>query len=159
MIQTSYYGKSGSLPNAVCISTRPPDWLRNRIAEYPDLAPRRDMLKMGTKQYCDEFQRILERLNPQKVAADMEGKVMLCYEKQGEFCHRHIVARWLYDELGIIVPEVTFTGMVQIGPGQYWDTANPTVIEQSYRSDRSKPPEHLQRKIPEVKVDPQLTLF
>jgi uncharacterized protein (DUF488 family) len=29
------------------------------------------------------------------VAQALEGKVLLCYEKSGDFCHRHLVAEWL----------------------------------------------------------------
>ena len=37
----------------------------------------------------------LDKLDPHKVAVDLEGKTLLCYEKSEDFCHRHIVAAWL----------------------------------------------------------------
>ena len=36
----------------------------------------------------------------------LNNKILLCYEDNMEFCHRHIVAYWLELELGISVPEV-----------------------------------------------------
>ena len=41
------------------------------------------------------FAETLNKLDPHIVAAELEGKVLLCYEKSEDFCHRHIVAEWL----------------------------------------------------------------
>ena len=30
---------------------------------------------------------------------------LICYEKPSDFCHRHLVANWLYKELNIITEE------------------------------------------------------
>ena len=42
---------------------------------------------------------VLDKLSPEQVKADMESYgesvVMLCIEKPNEFCHRHLVAKWL----------------------------------------------------------------
>lgn len=36
-----------------------------------------------------------------------DGKViLLCYEKTGDFCHRHLVADWIKSELGIDCQEL-----------------------------------------------------
>lgn len=49
-----------------------------------------------TEQYEQAyFKETLELLNPHIVAAELEEKVLLCYEKSEDFCHRHIVAEWL----------------------------------------------------------------
>ena len=40
-------------------------------------------------------QETLDKLNPHVVAKDLNNKVLLCYEKSTDFCHRHIVAAWL----------------------------------------------------------------
>ena len=37
----------------------------------------------------------LDKLDPHKVAAELDEKVLLCYEKSEDFCHRHIIAAWL----------------------------------------------------------------
>ena len=57
------------------------------------------------------YSEVLDNLNPQDVYNKLYelsvGKdcVLLCYEKSDDFCHRHIVAKWLEDNLGIIVKE------------------------------------------------------
>lgn len=38
---------------------------------------------------------VLNKLDVHQVAKDLNGKVLLCFEKEGDFCHRHIVAKWL----------------------------------------------------------------
>lgn len=53
-----------------------------------------------SKKYQDQYKEAyyeenLSKLNPHIVAAELEGKVLLCYEKSEDFCHRHIVAEWL----------------------------------------------------------------
>lgn len=49
-----------------------------------------------TEQYeRGYYQETLNKLNPHIVAAELEGKVLLCYEKSEDFCHRHLVAEWL----------------------------------------------------------------
>jgi hypothetical protein len=30
----------------------------------------------------------------------------LCWEKKGKFCHRHLVAKWFKEKLGIEVKEI-----------------------------------------------------
>jgi uncharacterized protein (DUF488 family) len=37
----------------------------------------------------------LDKLNPKLVGDMLQNKVLLCYEKSSDFCHRHIVAAWL----------------------------------------------------------------
>lgn len=76
---------------------------------YPDLFPSESLLKwwksvpeeLQWKNYYQQLyftyykQETLDKLDPHKVAADLENKVLLCYEKSTDFCHRHIVAAWL----------------------------------------------------------------
>lgn len=61
------------------------------------------------KRYIERYHKeVLYKLNPMKVAKDLDGKILLCYEKPESFCHRHIFAEWMkiYDleveELGIV---------------------------------------------------------
>jgi hypothetical protein len=55
------------------------------------------------KRYYEE---VLSKLDPEQVASDLEGSVLLCHEKDSTFCHRKIVAEWLEAALGIKVPEM-----------------------------------------------------
>jgi uncharacterized protein (DUF488 family) len=47
-----------------------------------------------------EIKDVLEEL-------ENEGKdiIFLCYEKSGDFCHRHILADWLEENMGVRVEE------------------------------------------------------
>ena len=119
-MKTSYFARAGSFPGAIAISQGvPPGYYGHR---YLALAPSWDLLewykqelKQGasltlveesyTKRYQDEVLRVLyaplvaEELL--KLAAPHEP-ILLCWEKPGKFCHRHLVAAWL----GISVTEV-----------------------------------------------------
>lgn len=74
---------------------------------YPALFPTWDMIKMTDEEEYEKAYRenVLSKLDPVKVYEDLEDAVILCHEsidkiKSGEtFCHRHIIARWLEEEL------------------------------------------------------------
>ncbi|MEW6657204.1 MAG: hypothetical protein AB1424_00960 [Thermodesulfobacteriota bacterium] len=79
---------------------------------YPALAPRREMLKMDEAAYRVEYQKILDKLDPHKVFADLgEDAILLCWEAPGRFCHRRLVAEWLEKHLGVHVPELQEPGL------------------------------------------------
>lgn len=113
MIRTSYFSINANHPDAVSISLYSPDWFHGE--EYTLLTPQREMFRMwkdhpnlGNDWYRDQFYKTtLINLDVHKVARDMEGKVMLCYEKSGDFCHRHLVADWLRDA-GYEVEEIKY---------------------------------------------------
>jgi hypothetical protein len=91
--------------STVSIALRAPNWYRGR--RYSALAPRREMLKMDEATYRVEYQKILDKLDPQKVLDDLgEDAVLLCWEAPGKFCHRRLVAEWLEKHLGRPVPEL-----------------------------------------------------
>ena len=86
---------------------------------YLDLAPKRDFFKTwrnnigiipdeeNNAYYMDEFyDKVLSVLDVEKVYNDLDGKVLLCYEDNMDFCHRHIVAAWFELLLGFEIPEV-----------------------------------------------------
>jgi hypothetical protein len=55
------------------------------------------------------FLKHLESLDKEAVRRALEGfgdnVILLCYEKPGDFCHRHIVADWLESNFGMRVDE------------------------------------------------------
>ena len=51
------------------------------------------------------YEQVLRKLDAQKVYDDLKDKTLLCWEKSGKFCHRRIVAEWIYNEIGVIVEE------------------------------------------------------
>jgi hypothetical protein len=106
MIQTSYYQKSGSLPNAVGISQGVPKWYTGAL--YKKLAPPWEIVKIENEATFRRLyhEMVLSHLNPVHVADDLEGKVLLCWELPGQFCHRRLVAEWLEKNLLIEVPEL-----------------------------------------------------
>lgn len=77
-----------------------------------ELAPPADMIHDEEKVYTPKFEQILSKLSPLEIAKRLEllseGKdvVLLCYEKEGEFCHRHLVADWLSKALSIDIVEL-----------------------------------------------------
>lgn len=86
---------------------------------YPKLAPKYDFWKVWESNigklseklnndfYIREYyEKVLKNLDPYKVLKDLDNYILLCYEPNYKFCHRHIVAAWLEIECGIIVPEV-----------------------------------------------------
>ena len=67
-------------------------------------------------RFLDLYSEILDRLEPAEIYNRLIGlgdhPVLLCWEKASDchsgtaLCHRHLVAQWLEDRLGIEVPEV-----------------------------------------------------
>ena len=109
-MQTSYFAKYKGI-NAVSIALSKPKWYQCR--EYKKLAPSWNLLNKykqdGDKQfYTEQYQKeVLDKLDPQQVYEELgEDAVLLCWEKSGDFCHRHIVADWLEKRLGIEVNEI-----------------------------------------------------
>lgn len=49
-------------------------------------------------------------MDPQQVYDELDYSILLCYESNTEFCHRHIVAAWFEILLGINVFEKKATG-------------------------------------------------
>jgi hypothetical protein len=107
---TSYFGNPGTKnnPDAVSIARYTPWWKGLR---YLALAPSADLLKrykagLPWSDYCQEFNAYLATLDARKVWNELHDKILCCYEKPGQNCHRHLVARWLEDAIGIEVKEL-----------------------------------------------------
>lgn len=118
MIYTSCYKKCLK-GNMISISGD-----RGRSAEYegecfPILAPKLSFWKewhnnIGKVEEKENnyyyiknyYEEVLKNLDPNEIANILKEKILLCYEDNTEFCHRHIVAYWLEIELGTVVFEV-----------------------------------------------------
>jgi hypothetical protein len=112
-MKTSYFAKSKNAEGAVSIAIGTPWWAR--MPKYLDLAPTWDMVEAlkltgDEEAYIERFDEILSKLSPEKVYADLENSILLCWEKYGKFCHRRLVAKWIKSELGIFVPEIDYEG-------------------------------------------------
>lgn len=110
MIYTSYFAKSGQLPNAVSIAGKTPDWFYG--AKFPKLAPKAWFFKLYKEtgdegQYIqDYYTHVLSKLDPVEIVKELDGKIMLCYEKSDQFCHRFVVADWIEHFTGIKITEL-----------------------------------------------------
>ena len=121
-IYTTYFSKIRLLPGDVVpisISMKSPDWYKG--LEYKKLAPKFNFFMEWKRNknngyYIDHYySEVLNKLNPEKVIEDLinlipsdheiNGIALVCYEKPGIFCHRHIVAHWLIKNIGIKVLE------------------------------------------------------
>lgn len=109
MIYTSYFANLKKLPKdmtPVAICGKSPDWYKG--LEYKKLAPRWWFFKEWKDGIIDNngyiknfYKEVLSDLDPTEVVNYIleltQGKtpVLICYEKPGDFCHRHLVADWL----------------------------------------------------------------
>lgn len=104
------YEKAGLIPIAICGGI--PKWYKGLW--YKKLAPKWSFFnewKNGTEYkgdndyyICHFNNEVLDKLSVlqviedlQKIAntKDTDKIILLCYEKPGDFCHRHLVADWL----------------------------------------------------------------
>lgn len=104
-IYTSYFAnmsklsKEGVMP--ICIARYAPRWYSG--PQYLDVAPTGYMLSAACnhEEYLKKYDDILKRLVPADVVRSIErisqGRdvALCCYEKPGDFCHRHLLADWL----------------------------------------------------------------
>jgi hypothetical protein len=108
---TSNFRKNAKNPNAISIASGRPKWYSG--PSYPKLFPPWALIKKYKKglvteeEYTIRYHNdVLSKLNPFDVYSDLEGKVLLCWEESGEFCHRHLVADWIFNKLGIEITEI-----------------------------------------------------
>ncbi len=104
-IYTSYFAnsrafsKEGVMP--ISIARYSPKWFQG--PRYLAVAPTSYMLSnaCGHEEYVRKYKDMLSKLNPQEiinaVSAISQGRdvALCCYEKPGEFCHRHLLSEWL----------------------------------------------------------------
>ena len=71
---------------------------RNNIGKVADEENNRYYIK-------EYYEQVLKQLDANEIIKYfMDGTILLCYEDNLEFCHRHIVAYWLEKTLNISVP-------------------------------------------------------
>lgn len=116
MIYTGYFYKLNDYINAglvpISICGKSPDFYSG--LEYKKLAPKYSFFMayknkfINSEQYTEQYkQQVLSYLEKEQVVQELQTLVreqskdadivLLCYEKPGDFCHRHIVAEWLSD--------------------------------------------------------------
>jgi len=110
-LKTSYYSKSGKEKNAVSIAGKAPNWYKGK--QFRALAPKYWFFKKykednDEKFYTEQYQKeVLDKLDPKEVFEYLgEDAILLCWEKTGKFCHRHLIADWLMKNLNIEIKEI-----------------------------------------------------
>lgn len=120
-IYTSYFGNSKKLQQAgikvIGISLYPPRWF-NGIS-LKQVAPTKSILFANGQTQEDykrryrsevlsqqDMQQFLKTVEQASVGQDV---ALCCYEKPEDFCHRHILADWIKEKLGIEISEYGYT--------------------------------------------------
>jgi len=111
-IFTSNYARSATYPLSFAISVKPPDWYKGKC--IPQLAPTWELLnaykkdEINKEEYAEVYIALLKRrkYTPDRVVDALpDGARLLCYEAPSDFCHRFVLAKWIQDETGMIIPE------------------------------------------------------
>lgn len=82
------------------------------IRQYDFLKPPKQLVvdykskKISQKEYTRIYNEQLSKLDPVKVYNDLKNSVILCWEKPKDFCHRKLIAKWIYDNTSNIVEEL-----------------------------------------------------
>lgn len=123
-IATGYFAKAQTYHNMgyclVSVARTRPWFLPKELLLWhiSDLAPTGEIIgaKNNPRVYEEKYTReILSKTSAQEILrkleryAELECKdkvALLCYESPEKFCHRHIVAKWLGDALGIRIEEI-----------------------------------------------------
>lgn len=71
------------------------------------ISPEEENIKYYIKEY---YKQVLKKLDVKEIYQKLDNSILLCYEDNDEFCHRHIVAEWFQMLLDVEVPEVKVTG-------------------------------------------------
>lgn len=122
---TSYFAKTKKLldsgyTNLVAISGYIPEFYKkqmevdNRLSRCIELAPKKDWFfqwKNGdfdNNKYIElYYETVLNKLNINELYNNLgDDAILLCYEKPGDFCHRHLVSKYFKEKLNIIINEI-----------------------------------------------------
>ena len=107
--------------------------------EYKSLAPNWKLFenlnkkKISEKQFINSYMEQLFCLKAKTVYEDLKNLVfgfepiIMTNASKNKFCHRHIVAEWLENELGIVIEEYK-VGKVTRSNGYMKKNANPTLF-------------------------------
>ena len=128
-IYTSYFAnlknleKENIFPIGICCY--PPKWFNGpnlgAIAPTPDILEKcKSSHAEYEKRYKAEVLSIFKDVSTliNKISYISGGKdvALCCYEKPSDFCHRHIVAKWLEEQAGIEVKEFEKTEEMKMEP-------------------------------------------
>ena len=106
-IYTSYFTKANKIfPDRMLVSISITSAQIFNGSYARELNPSKELLweykngEISTEKYDEWYtETVLDKLNPFEIYEKYKGKILCCWEKSGEFCHRHIVIKWLADNL------------------------------------------------------------
>lgn len=128
-VWTSYYAKIDKLRQLgfrdfIAVSGWIPEFYREVMENNPhkrlisfrrlvELSPKKEWFfdwkegKLGNEEYIRlYYETVLNKLDFEQIKSFLnENSVLLCYEKRGDFCHRHLISDWL-NEHGIECAEM-----------------------------------------------------
>ena len=122
MIYTSYYAyvKKYMIPKDKCVSITLGGkfWEEDICVELMPTGKILSWWKSLTKEEQKDkknqliyerlfYRDVLSKRNAKELYKELDGKILLCFEKTGDFCHRHIVAKW-FNENGFVAKEFDF---------------------------------------------------
>lgn len=109
-MKTSYFAKYKE-ENGISIARYTPKWFNGKT--FIQLAPSSKLLNAYKNNIVNEEEyeiiyreETLSQLNAKDVYETLNDSVLLCYEKSDVFCHRHIVRKWIFEELNIKIEEL-----------------------------------------------------
>jgi hypothetical protein len=114
-IYTSYFGNNRKLNAAgikiICVAIGRPRFIN--APQMLNVCPTRYMVSgpCSREEYLRLYDQILANQDAHQVVSQIEmlsegqDVALCCYEKPGDFCHRHILAKWITDNTGIEVKE------------------------------------------------------
>lgn len=116
-IYTSYFGNIKKLQQAgikaIGIALYPPRWFYG--ISLKQVSPTKSILfakdqtqEEYIRRYKSEvlaLQDIKQFLKTVEMASGGQDVALCCYEKPGDFCHRHILAEWIKEKAGIEIKE------------------------------------------------------
>jgi len=110
---TSNFKNFSRVTNPVSISRKPPAWYAgksvtelcptwNLVSDYKkghiDSSEYEERYKIELENNGADFNKIIEELP--------EGSTFLCFEEKGQFCHRHLIAKYINETGNAIVEEL-----------------------------------------------------
>lgn len=117
MIYTSYYGNVKNLPEdsiLVSISVTQPYYIEKVIPQFKPWWETVNNIKKGiideteyTRQYLSKISKYNDKTWNviKKMYESEKNYILLCYEKPEDFCHRHILSKFLNEKLNINIQE------------------------------------------------------
>ena len=110
-IQTSYFANLKNVINPISVAGGCPEFYRG--PQYKKLAPKYTWWKewhdnkLSEEWYIEQYHKtVLCALDPKLVIADLfsfypdaDVITLLCWERPGQFCHRHLIGKWLQNTI------------------------------------------------------------